>query len=360
MKLALKRKRLLDFIEDKDMYTFEADSYKYTFEYDTEEELEKYLENTILKHEKVLQMRNKFKNVNEALDSAEAIPTNKLTFAELEIKFLAAKKKSDKVGASTYKAWASTFSKLKKFFHTIRIADLEIEDYEKFREFLADEYNLKNKTINNHIGYVSYFLTFAVTRKLIKENNVTGIETLVEEPVDKENFTHEDIQNILAFDYPQEYRDIFNIGAYSGMRVSEIVNLKNENIKEENGIYYFDITKSKTAAGVRQVPIHSMILDRVLEIDFPILKNKNVSAADKAILRQLYKVIDKKSTKSFHTFRANFIAECINNFPEKLLIIQEIVGHSKSKGETITIDTYGKGFNLNLKQEIVNSVTYQQ
>ncbi len=342
------------------MITIETDGYKYVFEYDTEEEFERYLQQTVHNHAKILEMQSKFKNVNEALNSAESIPAdNKLIFAELELKFLAIKKKADKVSESTYKAWASTFSKLKNFFHMIPIADLEIEDYEKFREFLEAEYNLKNKTINNHINYVNYFLTFAVTRKLIAVNNLVGIETLVEEPVDKENFTHEDIQNILAFDYPQEYRDIFNIGAYSGMRVSEIVNLKNENIKEENGIHYFDITKSKTAAGIRQVPIHKAILNRVLEIDFPILKNKTVSAADKAILRQLYRVIDKKSTKSFHTFRANFIAECINNFPEKLLIIQEIVGHSKSKGETITIDTYGKGFNLNLKQEIVDSVNYQ-
>ena len=71
-------------------------------------------------------------------------------------------------------------------------------------------------------------------------------------------------------------------------------------------------------------------------------------------------LIEKGHTKTIHTCRANFIAECINNFPEKLLIIQEIVGHSKHKGEALTIDTYAKGFNINLKQEIVNSVTYQQ
>ena len=47
------------------------------------------------------------------------------------------------------------------------------------------------------------------------------------------------------------------IALLSGMRLDEICSLRAEQIKKAEGVRYFDIVKSKTAAGVRVVPIHS-------------------------------------------------------------------------------------------------------
>ena len=40
------------------------------------------------------------------------------------------------------------------------------------------------------------------------------------------------------------------------MRREEIAQLRVENIKEAEGVKYFEIVKAKTQAGVRNVPIH--------------------------------------------------------------------------------------------------------
>ena len=51
--------------------------------------------------------------------------------------------------------------------------------------------------------------------------------------------------------------DIILILLYTGCRVSELLNLKKENVFLDDG--YFKITESKTEAGIRVVPIHSRI-----------------------------------------------------------------------------------------------------
>lgn len=347
--------------EEDFMHTIEIGDYKYIFEYDTPEEFMKYSEETIKNHEKLMEIQSKYVHINKALDRAEKQPANKLTFHDLEGKFINKKKELGKVSDSTYKAYASTFNKLKTFFNKTLIANIELDDYEDFRDYLSQEQELKNKTINNHMIYVNQFLKFAKTRKLITENNVEGLESLPEEEVFKENFTNEDIYNIMNHDYEQEYRDIFMIGMYTGMRIGEILNIGKDNFirhEEESDIYYIEILKSKTKQGKRDIPIHKDILKRVLDIDFPILGDKSKNAANKAILKALYKVIDKESTKSFHTFRGTFVEKAMNNFPERLHIVQEIIGHSKGESKKLTTETYGKGYYLTIKKEIVDSVSY--
>lgn len=351
------------------MLKISANDYEYIFEYENAEQFRDYLSQIRELHKEMVAINppttvQKASQIDFELEQAsreDSINSDFMTFEDLELKFIAQKRKMDKVSASTYKAYASTFNKLKAYFGDTYVYTATIEDYEEFRDYLREEHNLKNKTINNHIAYVNLFLTYAVDYKLIRVNNVKVLENFKEDSTTKENFTDEDIKNIFAYDYEQNYKDIFTIASHTGMRVSEIINLTQECVKQDqkSGIYYFDILQSKTKAGIRKVPIHKNILDDVLNrMKFPLLdEERSNNASQKAILRQLYKVIPKESTKSFHTFRGTFISKCLNNFPEKLLIIQEIVGHSKTKG-SLTIDTYAKGFDISLKKEIVDSVFY--
>jgi len=115
--------------------------------------------------------------------------------------------------------------------------------------------------------------------------------------------------------------NFFLIAMYSGMRQEDIYHLTDESIKEKDGIYYFDILEGKTKNSVRKVPIHEDILEKVLEMDFPLFKNKTLNATQKILNRRLYKVVDKNSTKSFHTFRAKFISKAINANPEKIVVV---------------------------------------
>ena len=94
-------------------------------------------------------------------------------------------------------------------------------------------------------------------------------------------------------------------------------------------------------------------------MSFPLLTQKSQNAAQKKILRELYKVIDKDSTKNFHTFRAKFVNKLLNKDHRDLLVIQEIIGHAKSKESSITADTYSKKFDLTLKKAIMDGLEYK-
>lgn len=172
------------------MFTLETGDYKYIFEYDTPEELEKYINTMTANIEKIEEIKHRHLMAHKAIEKEEKSPkTSSITWSDLEIKFVASKKKAGKVGESTYKAYASTFNKLKEYFNKTKIEEIEIEDYELFREHLADEYEIKNVSINNHMTYVNMFLTYAKRYKLITENNVEGLESLLEEETKKEHFT---------------------------------------------------------------------------------------------------------------------------------------------------------------------------
>ena len=360
LKVALHRKKLIDLIKGDDLFRMKHGDYELVFEYDTKEELETYLKLANETRESIETKKDLYTAVNDRVEKqAKKDFGTHLNFFDLEFKFIAAKKKLGKVKEETYRSYRSTFKKLTDYFRKKEIVNITIEDYEEFREYLLKVDKIKNKTINNHLSYTSNFLDYAVSRKLIPENNIKGIGNLKEEEADKENFTDEDIKNILAYPYNEPpVENFFLIAMYSGMRQEDIHRLTNESIKEDGGIYYFDILEGKTKNSVRKVPIHEDILEKVLEMDFPLFKKKTTNAAQKVLNRRLYKVIDKNSTKSFHTFRAKFISKAIDANPEKIVVVQDVVGHSKSDKDKLTIDTYGKGFSLSLKQDIVNSVSY--
>ncbi len=340
------------------MFKLRQGDYELIFEYDTVEELKEILEATKMNRLEIMEKSIDYKNAQIKLETSSKTKEEDIKWSDLELKFVEVKRNAGKVSKATYKAYASTFNKLNEFFGKKLIANLTIEDYEKFRDFLKSKYKLKNKTINKHIIYVNNFLEFAISRKILDYNPVKALESLAEEKVEKENYTDEEINRVLSYDYEPSIALFFKIAIYSGMRLHEIHNLTKDDIKQTEGIYYFDIKKSKSSAGVRKVPIHNSILQDVLGADLPLLKDKTTDATQKVLNRQLHKVIPKGGTKTFHTFRATFISKAVNAYPQNIVAIQEIVGHSKNEKDKLTLDTYAKGFSLQLKQQIVNSVSY--
>ncbi|WP_260879161.1 tyrosine-type recombinase/integrase [Aliarcobacter butzleri] len=344
--------------DDEFMYSMKLGDYEYVFEYDTIEELKEQLAITKATHEEITQKEKEYKIVDNAITNSKNLKEN-ITFANLELQFLAHLKDEEKetnrsVSKASYKAYATTFDKLKNFFKDVNINHLSNKDFKDFRTHLKNK-GLNAKTINNNMIYVSKFLDFAKDNKLIDENN-SKMKSIKEITKIKENFTEEDLRNIFNYDYELYYKNIFKILALTGFRISELYNIKKEDIINIDDVYCFNITEAKTENGKRQVPVHKDILEIVLSLDFP-LSAKSDNAFNKEVLKQLYKVIDKDSTKSLHTFRANFISKLINKFPERVEVVQEIVGHSKNDDKKLTIQTYGKGFNIQLKKEMIDSIS---
>ncbi len=367
IKDALKRKRVLDLLSgDELMFHIEQGDFKLIFEYDTEEELRIALQ---MGYQMQIEAKvQRYKEVKTHLEHAEQAPISDATFETLRDKYIASKKKDDKVGVASITAYNGTFNILMKYFKDKQLHTITHNDFDVFKDYLIDLNNMKNKNINKHLMYLKQFIKFAKIKKLVASNEAEGItylDELKDEIARKQevrNYTDEEVRAILNYTYRKPvYTKVFKILAYTGMRPADLYDIKNANIRKEDGIHYFNITDGKTLNSIRKVPIHNEILEMVLSTSFPLFENQEHDTIGKKVRLQLYKVIDKESDLNLRTFRGTFIEKAIANnielnnlFP----LLQDTVGHDKGDKIKLTSDTYAKNIPLIAKQQIVNSVNY--
>jgi len=278
-----------------------------------------------------------------------------ITFLELQDLFLKHKEKVGKVGLSSIKMYKAALKDLMEYFQDANINELKYQDFENFQNFLIAK-KLNNKTINNKITYLRMFLDYAEKFELVEKNLANKLEMLKEEVKEKENFTNDEV-NLLIENAPQEFKNFLQVAMYTGMRLQEILAIDKILVDEKTQIKYIQVGDSKTTSGIRKVPLHQELLN----MKFPLfnIKDGDVRTFSTNIGKRINRYIETiAKEKTIHTFRATFINKIVNNFPERIEICQEIVGHSKGN-KSITLNTYSKEFDIKLKQEIVNTVQYK-
>lgn len=157
--------------------------------------------------------------------------------------------------------------------------------------------------------------------------------------------------------------DLIKLGAYSGARIGELCNLKVGDIKDG----YFQITDSKTTAGVREVPIHSSIkglIERLKEEskDGYLIpssaenKQEDRSAPHSKVFGRLKDKLGYTGdrTRSFHSIRKTMVTQLEGaGVPEG--VTADIVGHEK---DTITYGLYSGGNPMEVKQAAIEKLRY--
>ncbi|MCK1506324.1 site-specific integrase [Bradyrhizobium sp. 18] len=162
------------------------------------------------------------------------------------------------------------------------------------------------------------------------------------------------------------------IAAYSGMRLGEIVQLLKSDVKQDNGIWYFDIRggedKSlKTASSKRRVPIHPLLLQcGLLDLMktgspsgrlFPEIKKGADGYASHNFSkwwgRYAAHVGFKTDRTVFHSFRHNFLdALRATNSPE--YVNKVLMGHTDNSVH----GGYGSGATLEALKDGIAKVAY--
>lgn len=145
------------------------------------------------------------------------------------------------------------------------------------------------------------------------------------------------------------------IGLFTGARMSEIIQLHTSDIREENGVWVFDINDDddkqvKTLSGKRLVPIHSKLIEMGL-LNYWKKKSLNSSRLFPEEIRGLdgkFGAFSKrfnnwknkigivkldKTRKDFHSFRHTFRTKLVEASVYEELI-DDIVGHSSEKAST--------------------------
>ena len=153
-----------------------------------------------------------------------------------------------------------------------------------------------------------------------------------------------------------------------GLRISEIFNLKKEDIKKVKDNYFINVTKSKTKSGIRTIPLKNtfnFVFEELLlntkEKEFLLFKeekeeNRN-NILQKRIMYQIRKYIKEKN-KVFHSFRKNYTQILYKNDVEELYI-KKFLGHSLKDNLSFNVYNLSKIDN-NLLSSVIQKVDFEE
>lgn len=192
-------------------------------------------------------------------------------------------------------------------------------------------------------------------------------EKLSTEIKERKAFTILEVKNIHQKTDDENLRNIIKIGAYTGMRIEELFKIKKADIEKQDNILFINISKAKTKAGRRKVPIHSHIKDLMEnyqnintndEYLFPSPAGNKYGNRSDALSKRFGRhktALGFGSEYVFHSLRKSIITELQRNNIDPLTITS-IVGH---KTNSITFDIYSAGPSLKQKSDAIESLNFE-
>lgn len=217
-----------------------------------------------------------------------------------------------------------------------------------FKNFLLNEVSNNEVTINKKLSIVSSYYTFLMRRKLISDNPVRFIRKFKVSNTGKSRaITRDEIEQIYR-SLKEETRYQITVKAMiillfeTGIRVSELINLKSDNIIYDYGEYYLEFAqKGGKKHKVKLNEVSKYYIGRLLEnenldessSDY-IFKTKNGRIFDR---KNVYRLIVGLGRKNYlrvkihpHTARVSYIREALESGQE-IYSIKRAVGHSSIK-----------------------------
>ena len=284
----------------------------------------------------VMQYRQKYKYIGyfeKRKDALECLANyntdphelkkSSITFAELYEEW--SNRKFEKIESSTQDTYKLVFKK-SEALHNIPFKDIKTEQMQR-----VIDANKELQMIRQFKYLYNQLFKYAIKYDIDK-----NYAQYLELPAKKDSepkipFTKEEIE--LFWRNPHiDYVDILLILLYTGLRITELLELKNENI-HLNERYLF-VEKSKTKAGIRNVPIHKKIAPlieaRINPNNKYFIPNRKggAMAANSFRKSQFYRL--RKNLKFEHTIhetRHTFISQC-NRLNLNEVAVQRIIGHA--------------------------------
>ncbi|TYB31714.1 MAG: tyrosine recombinase [Candidatus Mcinerneyibacterium aminivorans] len=231
-------------------------------------------------------------------------------------------------------------SDLKDFFSYINKPSVDISeiDLRKYIEYLFD-IDRERTTINRKISTLRNYFNFLKREQIINDNPAKDLVSAKTRRKLPDFLTADEINDLLdnmKNDNILDLRNklIFELLYATGMRVSELVNLKKNKIDFSNN----SIKILGKGQKERIVPINSRLLNlikkyfnrRNYEGEFLLLSNNGNKLYPRDIRRIIKKVIKNMSMMKDitpHTIRHSFASHLLENGAD-LRMVQELLGHS--------------------------------
>lgn len=256
---------------------------------------------------------------------------------------------SNKLKVSSAKQKYVNITFLKEFNPKLKFNDVNLDMLEDFTMFLINDKEFSNVYIKKQIKIFKTFLNnYAVPNKLVKDlgyktysikelpNNSTAFIALNEKEIDT-------LKELELDERLTKIRDLFLFQCYTGLRVSDLMKLKKENIDIPNGMIEVNTLKTSKNVKIPLIPYTKQILNKY-DYSLPILSdvkyNKNLKeicslagldeeiSSVKYIGKKRVDYIKKKyEMVTSHTARRTFITLLLSKglLPEKVMMLS---GHS--------------------------------
>ncbi|HAS38725.1 MAG TPA: site-specific integrase [Ruminococcaceae bacterium] len=175
---------------------------------------------------------------------------------------------------------------------------------------------------------------------------------------EKNPFTLEEIQKLWSVESSNEYISLILMLIYSGVRISELLNLKKEDVDLDE--QYFYVRQAKTSSGVRVVPIADKVLPfwqafmNKSTCEFAVCNANGKYLSYENFKRRYWKELMSQLNMqhTIHETRHTFISQMvIHNV--NMTIIKKIVGHKSIMNLTERVYTH---FEISELLEAVNKI----
>jgi len=282
-------------------------------------------------------------------------------------KYLDYLKYERKLSDNTYKSYLDNLYKLSEYFNKNKdsIRDTSTFEEDELREFFY-KLDLNNKSKAHYLTVINSYYNFLVREKVINKNPVMGIRMPKLDKKLPNYLTVEEVDKLLDIKLtkPNDYRNkaMLELLYGSGLRISELINLKLEQIDFNDELVRV-MGKGKKE---RIIPLNDYAMkylkDYVYNYRNFLLKTKNsdylfINSMGSNISRQGFFKILKALAKdagikkdiSPHTLRHSFATHMLNNGAD-LRVIQELLGHEN----LVTTEIYTHLENAKIKEDYQN------
>lgn len=288
-----------------------------------------------------------------------------VSFKEAFNKFVKECGKQNNWTNSTYEKFSAVKNHLKSFKSDLTFEYFDENGLNNYVDFLRTTKNMRNSTIGKQLGFLKWFLRWSFKKGYNTNSAYDTFNPKLKNTSKKVIFlTWDELTKLREYQIPSQkqylerVRDVFLFCCFTGLRYSDVFNLRRSDIKEN----HIEITTVKTADSlIIELNNHSKaILEKYKDIAFqdqkvlPVISNQRMNtylkelaelAEIKEPVRETYYkgneridvVTPKYSLLGTHTARRTFICNALSlGIPAN--VVMKWTGHSDYKAMKPYID----------------------
>ncbi|MFC2131095.1 phage integrase SAM-like domain-containing protein [Bacteroidota bacterium] len=258
---------------------------------------------SIIRNRITLKKKLDFAEIREEFDRAfDRRKKNKIEFFDYYDQFIESQRVM--VTPGTIKNYKSTLKRLKEFneeyTYNLSFDKINHNFHTKFLKFLYNDIGVLTNTAGKHIKTLKTFMNYA-TKRGINENKLFREFKKLQIEVDKIYLSEEETQALIDLDLSKRpgmkrTRDQFILQCYTGMRFSDLMNFKPENIRQGHIFIRTLKTKEEVKISITK-PIEKLLKN------FPNYKIEKISIQN---LNENLKALGKEAGIDAPTLQVNY------------------------------------------------------